>query len=651
MADEQPDDPWAAWRTRIVAARRAREDRVGDWQENVRKRTGGTRSGGTRSGDAASTATRTTTAPSTVNKDWPLTKSKLALLYSQTPEIRQTTTDPRAGPAVAAFATQLNAQIKRSRVGAAIEEELADVVNASGISGVLAACETRTETVEVDAVDPMIAAMTGMTEIPKKSVERVTDIRYPVRRISPASLLIPDNFTGSMYDDCDWIGYEGSMPWASAVAEFGLTEDVKEKVVGADRRQTQTNTLNTDSAKFRDQDVVNYQEIFYWCHRYDPQETSFSAMKRHVFVDGLEEPVIDGEPYAGQQRLPNPDGSPGRVVGVTRYPLQILTLTYISDESLPPSDSTITRSAVNALEESREQQALQRKHSIPVGWFDSNRVGPNTRALLEKGTWSGYIPINGPGERAIGQVSRPSFPPEKMMLDQVIDGEITEDWTVGTNQAGGYASGERSAREAGIIQQNFQTRVGQERAKVERHFVAIAEVLAGLMTLHGQAALTAEQLASVEMSVRVDSTVLLSAEQRIEQITRALNLTAQSGHVNPQEPIAEIWALSGFDPSRVVITPQPKGPEPVKVSVSKAEDLVNPLFLATLFHTNQGPTPEDLAAAIKTIQTAMAGGVPIVPMEAVDPNQPPSEVETPPIANATWESAPRIDRRDEDGGA
>jgi hypothetical protein len=190
-----------------------------------------------------------------------------------------------------------------------------------------------------------------------------------------------------------------------------------------------------------------------------------------------------------------------------------------------------------------------------------------------------------------------------------------------------------------------------ERGKVERHVVAIAEVLGALMALHGQSPITPEQLGSMTYSVRVDSTVLLNAEQRIEQLVRALNLTAQSGYVNPKKVISDIWELSGVDPSLVVVDPQPKGPEPVKVSISKAEDMVNPLMLAALFATNQGPTPEHLQAAINMILAAAQSTVPVIPMEAVDPNAPPRDVETPGIANSTWEAAPRIDRRSEDAGA
>jgi hypothetical protein len=632
MADETATDPWAAWRGRIEASRRRREDNVSDWQENVRKRTGG------REETGGSTK-------STVNKDWPLTKAKIARLYSQDPEIRLASEDPRATQAVAAFAKQVNALMKTAAVGAAIEEELTDVVNASGIGGVLIACEKRTEVRDVPQVDPVIAMMTGVAENPMVPTTFTTDIRYPVRRLSPASLLIPADFTGSMYDQARWMGYEDGMVWAAAQAEFGLTDAQKDDVLGTDRRANTNNSLNTDTTKFRDTEVVNFQEIYYWRHFFHPEETSFTALQRVVFVQGLDEPVINEE-YAGQKRLPD-----GRVVGVQRFPLQVLTLTYVSDDCLPPSDSTISRGQVMELETSRRQMAEQRKHSIPIRWFNSNLVSANTRALLEKGTYQGLIPINGPGERAIGEVARASFPQEKLVLDQVIDAEITESWTVGPNQAGGYASGERSAREAGIVERNFETRVGVERGKVERHVVAIAEVLGALMALHGQSPITPEQLGSMTYSVRVDSTVLLNAEQRIEQLVRALNLTAQSGYVNPKKVISDIWELSGVDPSLVVVDPQPKGPEPVKVSISKAEDMVNPLMLAALFATNQGPTPEHLQAAINMILAAAQSTVPVIPMEAVDPNAPPRDVETPGIANSTWEAAPRIDRRSEDAGA
>jgi hypothetical protein len=285
-----------------------------------------------------------------------------------------------------------------------------------------------------------------------------------------------------------------------------------------------------------------------------------------------------------------------------------------------------------------------------VRYYDPSRVSPNTRALLEKGTFQGFVPIMGGGDRAIGEVARANFAPEKYELDHVIDREITDQWTVGPNQAGGYSSGEKSAREAGIVERNFQTRIGQERQKVERHFVAIAECLGALMSLHGNAVIPPELLGSITYSIRVDSTVLLDSQQRIEQIKEFVNMWGQSGYLNPKALAQEHAELMGFDPSKVIVDPQPKPPEPVKVSVSSAEDIVNPVMLGALMRTGQAPGPEDIAAAVKLLQTAMAGGVPLLPPEPT-PEGAPAEVATPGISNPDWQEQPRINKRDEDGGA
>lgn len=636
-------DEWKRWRGAIAASRRRRDDKSGLWQENVRRRAG------------TSAATDDEVAKVSVNKDWPLTKSKMAMLYSTTPQIRCTSQIPQAINAVAEFAANVNATIKKSCVGNAIEEELADVINASGISGVLCSCEKRVEWRDMPVVDPsmlgpeeQIAVQSGAMQIPTMPVQAVTDIRYPTMRISPTSLLVPADFTGSNYDDARWLGYDGSMTWEQGKINLKLTDEEKDKVVGPDRRASGTgNSLNYDTNKWRDSEVVNFTELYYWRHYYHEDETSFTALQRLVFVDGLSDPKINEE-YTGQKRTPD-----GKVVGVRRNPIQILTLTYISDDCLPPSDSTISRHQVNELEDSRSAMVQQRKHSIPIRWYDTTRISPGVRTLLEEGTFQGLIPVNGPGERAIGEVARSAFPPERFEFDRIINADIVDQWQVGTNQTGGFAPGERSAREAGIIERNFQTRIGQERAKVERHFVAIAEVLGALMALHGANALPVEALPDLTFSIRVDSTVLLDAQARIDQLMRFLNMTAQSGFVNPKPVIEEIAELSGLDPAKVVVDPKPKPPEPIAISIGGPEDISNPLFLAAMMRTQQAPSPEDLQAAIKLIEAAMTANVPVLPpmkqgerkqIAAPTPDIRPQEF-------PAWESAPRIDRRTEDGGA
>lgn len=649
MADDRDTstDPWAGWRGRMAASRKRRDERVATWQDNVNARKGGRGL----AGDAATTRL-SSTARVSVNQDWPLTKAKIAQLYSQTPEVRLSPRYPQFQKAVPIFGRELNETITAAGVGATIEEILCDVVNASGIGAVLVSCETRTEKREVPMVDPAMVPPDQQASIPTTTIDHPVDIRYLVQRISPTDLLHPDDFTSSNYDQARWLGEDGRMTWSQAVANLGLTDDEKSKVLGRDKRAGSGQSLNTDTTSFRDTDVVNYTQIFYWRHYYHEDETSFTAIQRLVFVEGLEEPKVN-EPYRAQKRLED-----GRIAGVTELPIRVLTLTYISDDSLPPSDSTISRGQVDELESSRDAMVQQRKHSIPVRWFDSNRVSAGTKSLLEKGTFQGFIPTNGPGDRAIGEVSRASLGTDRYEWDGIIKGELTEQWQVGTNQAGAFSSGERSASEAKIVQSNFQRRVGHDQDKVTKCFVGIAKVLAGHLAIYGtfdipdELGVQREALATgFTYSVRADSTVRLDAEQRIEQLKEFFNLTAQTGYINAK-PIIEEWAeLSGLDPSKVVIDPQPKPPEPVKVSVSKAEDLMNPIFLALLMRTHQGPTPEDLKAAVTMLMTVQ-GAIPPPPTAAPAPDgRPPGEIATPEIRNPDMETAPRIERRAADGGA
>ena len=641
------------WRSRLAASKRRRDDRIALWQENVNARRGSVSGVPETYGRAPQAGDERIV----VNQDWALTKAKIAQLYSQTPEVRLS---PKLEPfqkAVYWFSRELNDAITDASVGSTIEEVLSDVINAAGIGGVLVSCEQRTEPRDIPLIDPsmlppdqQMALATGAFQIPTQTVDVPVDIQHVVRRISPADLLIPADFTGSNYDHARWLGHDGRMTWEQAVVELGLTEDQKDRVVGADTRASGTmNTLNTDSTAFRDTDVVTYQEVFYWRHFYHADETSFSALQRLVFVSGLDEPVIN-EPYRAQQR-----GQNGEILGVVRNPIRILTLTYISDDNLPPSDSTISRFQVNELESSRDQMMQQRRHSIPIRWFDANRVSQGTRSLLEKGTFQGFIPTNGPGDRAVGEVARAAFPGEKFDFDRVIKGDISEMWQVGSNQAGAFASGERSASEAKIVQQNFQNRVGQERDKVTRFFIGIAEVMAGHLALYGttqapdQIGVERETLATgFVYSVRSDSTVRMDAQQRIQTLREVLNLTAQSGYINPKPLISEIIELSGLDPNVVVIDPQPKGPDPVKVSVNQAADLMNPLFVALLMRTGQAPTPDDLAASKRLLEAA---GMSTLPMLPLTPSGVPAEPATPDVSNPNWQMAPRIDRRAEDNGA
>jgi hypothetical protein len=445
------------------------------------------------------------------------------------------------------------------------------------------------------------------------------------------------------------------MTWAEAKNTFGLNDEDREKVVTGDSR-TYLDTLTQDpNDRNAETDIVSFDELFYWRHLFHPDEKHFDAIQRVVYVTGLDQAVVN-EPWKGQQFDEDYSG----YVGACRFPIRVLTLTYISDEPIPPSDSAVARPQIDELIESRRQMKLQREHSLPIRWMDINRIDPAVQELLQRGDWQGFIPTIGAGTNAIGEVARASYPNEDFEFDRIAKQDIQEAWQVGPNQMGAMNSGERSASEAQIVQANFQTRIGYERARVVSFFTSIAEVLAGLLALYGDFSLPsigqdgAQRLQSWDRTringqfvydVRPDASVLLDANQRIARLTQFLNLTAKSGFVNVKPIVEELALLTGLDPASIVTDPAPRPPDQLNVSIRNYEDVRDPIMLALLMKTGQAPSPQDVAAAQQLI--ASAGPAPI-PVDGASPAS-----AGPPVAVGDafpdWNSMSRVNTRRDAG--
>jgi hypothetical protein len=295
-------------------------------------------------------------------------------------------------------------------------------------------------------------------------------------------------------------------------------------------------------------------------------------------------------------------------------------------------------------------------------------------ASLQKGTWSGFIPVFGNGQTAIAEIARSTFPNENWEFDRVTRSDLEDAWQVGANQTGQFNPGQRSASEANIIQQNFSTRVGAERARVAKFFCGIAENMAGLMQMFydkpNEQPLVGDQgIARIDQvwdrskvagykfvfDITPDSTVLLDASQKVQQLMQFINLTGKSGFVNVEPIIAQIATLSGLDPAEVMTKPNPPAPDEPNISLrlSGSEDLTNPITVALLMKSGQAPNPDEIKAAKLLIQDAM--GLPPQPQPPVPPPAAgPAPVAGPPMPqgpNMEWGPMERVTKRvDELGG-
>ena len=621
-----------------------------------------------------------------INPDWSLTKTKTANLYSQVPTVQMTHENKQYAAAIPPFAKALNYEIgsKRANIGVAMEEVLNDTVNAAGIGAIIAGYAARFEMVDMPAEETlpgpngpiptkslppqMMQQLVAAGAVHMVQTPRVVSDKLFTTRISPANLLTPSEFTGSCFDDGDWVGHTGEMSWADAKNELKLDDADKDKVLSGNLPTSEDLRAEPNKGGRIDSMRVRYDEIYYWRHRVDPEEKHFKAIWKLVFVHGLTEPSIH-EPWKGQKL----DEQSRKYVGATIFPIQVLTLTYITDNPIPPSDSSAGRPQVNDMRRSRSQMFQNRERSIPLRWYDVNRIDPLIQDNLMRGTWQGMIPTNGDGSRSIGEIARASYPSEDMAFDQAAKADLMELWQIGPNQMGTSQPGRKTSAETNTVQQNFATRIGQERGRVAAFFLKICEVLSGLMVLYSDFPILTDQerqamqqawdskhiLHDLVFKIRPDSTIVLDVNQRLERIFKFMNMTVKSGYVNVKPLIIEAAELSGIDPSEVIIDPQPKKPEEPNISMrfTGKDDLMNPVVMAMLL---EHITPEKLAAAKKVLTAAQQ------PLEA-DTTPPPAQagagapgapVGHPPStggppaegANKDWNLMPKVSKRSRDMG-
>jgi hypothetical protein len=663
--DPKDKKRWEQFKSRAEICKQYRTKLVQNWMTSIDMRKGG-KSSNTQSDDEQIS----------VNPDWSLTKTKQASLFSQVPQVRVShpPQSSSAGPWLAAYETKLNDSLIQSGIESAMDECLPDCINAAGFGVVLVSYEALTEDKEVPAIDlsmlpPELHAqvletgMIGGVEVPMEVVPQVVDKRYLIQRLSPSDLLWPINFTGSNFDNAPWIGRSGRITWAEALQRGWVKPEDKDDVLGEDKTVMDKLNQDIEKEKLTSDQNVGFDEIFYKEQQYHPESKSFSTYHHLVFVTGKDEPVVD-EPWKGQRILED-----GTVIGSLKCPVRVLTLTYISDEAIPPSDSAIGRPQVNEIVKIRNLDIKQRERNIPVRWFDVNRVDPALQSGLMRGTWQNMIPVQGDGTRIIGEVAKSGHPTENGLFHQLAQRDLAEAWTIGPNQTGSGADVETKG-ESQEIAKNFQTREGRERAKVASFFVGIAEVLGGLICLYEDPTAFGEGFdpafsKSLSFSVLADSTLLLDANQKLQRLDSFLNKYAKSGWVVLEPILKEIAILSGIDPNTGIKAPEPKPPvEPnISLRLTGAEDMMNPLLLAFMLQSGQAPKAELIEEAKKLIQQAVAvpGPNPIGPdgMPLAPPIPPPgSPVDVPPPAptpvgeaNPNLTVLPKIAKRSDDPSA
>lgn len=606
-----------AWKGRIAASRELKRAFMAVWRDNVSMRQG--------------KPFRSKPTDDTVNipQDWSRTKNKASKLFYQVPEVKLKARRPEYAGATQVFAAALNYQLNHKiRAQYMMNEVLSDVINAAGIG----VCKIGYEADFEEVITNQPETQAEGTEMGMQAPEMETAPRavyecFYARRISPAHFLWPSEWSGSDWNEAPWLGWEGYMPLAEAQAKGWVDENFK----GVDIDDKDWRMINdaTDHFQKSNDAYVKFCEVFYRPSYYDSQERDKRKIKRVVLVDGLpnNKAIVVDEDFKWQRYVPET----GQWIGLTSFPIKVLTLTYISDIAIPPSDSEIGRPQVRELIRGRSQMIRQRESSLPLRWFDVNQVDPDIANNLRKGKWQNMIPMRGPGANAIGEVARGQYPRENFEFDKVAKQDLDEAWSMGAPQQAANQPGDTTATEVNAMQTALNERLDYERSWVLKFFLDVAEGIGNLMQLFSDDMDYAEVvgpdgIASLQpwnkmlirgdyvFEAKPDSQLRLDVSQKRAEALNMYKLLRKDPLINPQAMVAEVLELHGIDPTKVMVQPQPQAPAPPKFNYSfKTEDLVNPIAVGIIQKSPHALSPEDIEAAKKLIQAAAGMGLPTDP--------------------------------------
>jgi hypothetical protein len=442
--------------------------------------------------------------------------------------------------------------------------------------------------------------------------------------LDPADFLFPMSFNKIDWNKSPWVGENFRMTRAEAERRKWLKPG--ERAGGSEATKSVNEQFEQNSHR-DDSEQIRGTRVWYRPYLFDAKEKDCRKIKVLVWIDGKENPVVD-EDFPWQKYVPETK----EWVGMTSFPLKVLTLTHVSGQAIPPSDSEIGRPQVRELNRSRTQMINQRDRSNPLRWFDVNLVDADVVEQIRRGTWQDMIPTQGPGHNAIGEVARASYPRESYEFQNVFEKDLDNAWSMGPNQGGYEASGATSATEAEITQRNYQVSLEHQRAKVLKWFLEGAEATLDLMQMFfqienfvphtkvgGEKVLEAWDRERIPgkyvFSARPDAATRVDISQKRAGSLNVYKLLRQDPLVNAQRLLADVFESHDIDPSEAFAPPPPPQeakPKPITMS-AKAEDFANPLIVA-LSQKAVPVTPQEIQAA----KILMADcGIPVPPATIV----------------------------------
>lgn len=669
MPRKASDSVVSKLKAQVDAAVSANERELPNWQRNV---------------DARKNKVLDTEPESdmvTVPADWSRTKNKIAQLFFQVPKVTLFPRAPQWRPMTPLTSAVLNFQLaKVIHAEEPVEEALGDAINAAGVGIIYISYEAEFKPKQVPAIDlaarttdELVSAVTqGGGQVPMQTVQQPLYQRIEWNAVDPSDFLYPQTFTKISWRKAPWLGHRFRLSRAEAVRKGWIKDDDR---AGSAENTKSVNSKSDERGSRDDDGSIACTRVFYRPAFFESKEIDCRKIKVIVWAEGTDDPSkpVLHEDFKWQKYVPETRDW----VGMTDFPLKPVTLTHISGQAVPPSDTEMARGTVRELNRSRSQMIQQREYSKPIRWYDVNMVDEDIVEQMRRGTWQDMIPTQGPGDRVIGEVARASYPRETWDFDQVFNHDLDEVWAQGPNQGGFEASGTTSATEAEITQKNFSVGIEHQRAKTLKWFLECAEGTLDLIQMFfedeqfvpftkqgGEQVLVGWDKDRVPgkyvFEARPDAAVRLDVSQKKANILNLYKLIRQDPRVNPDYILGQLFEANDLDPSEAFAPPaKPEEPKPKPATFSfKGDDLANPMAVALI----QKVTPIE-SQEIQAARLLMADcGIPVAPAAIVpdtthvDAGPPAGDAQGPPNGQSaphpgiTSEVTPLNRRYEQNGG-
>ena len=624
-----------AWRSRITGQLEATKTRITEGKTNVERYIG------------QALASVPTDHEVSVPSDYYYVETKRNELFFRLPDVFVKPEQPGKEDAAVVFQAALNRKLGPRGVNVlpTMKQVIVDLLVPTGYAGVAVGYQTITNgTVNVfagyepDPTAPPQLAPGGVLGLSMPAMKpkfvptpNIVAAWIYVEHVRAADLLCDGEFSGLDFD---------KSPWVAQRFREDVTDEQSSGSEVADERRFIAIPGGTRARKQR----VG-TEVWYRAHRFDPDVQHPDKIRTFkIYDDDRDGPIeVRDHPH---QRYASPAGK--LAAGMRGYGVKILTLRYVPDTWMPPSDCSMARNTADELSKGRTQMLQSRDRNQPQWGFDATRVDKDIQAKIEQNTIKGGIPFNGPGQDATWPIQKGNGPKESYQFNEIAHGDLQRIWRTGDNQVGVLSDTVKTATEQQITASSAQSASESDRnVVVDWYADKIASEVAALMQLYTdetefvellgadaqrlknippqvqQQAQQAGQDARVlvpwnkdaiagqfAFSVKPNSQVYVDAAQEANLIMKDYQFFANSPNINKAELERQILTRRGYDVSKLMQQPPPRESAPPQVSVSAKGEDFNPQLVqgaAMLSALAQLGVPIDaitLGIAKQTLSTA-----------------------------------------------